>query len=54
MEILKLTSESHKFAAEKRKLNREHGLAPWVLTVAVIGGLLGIASFLGRALHLLP
>ena len=53
-ETLKLVSEAHKLAAEARKLNRDHGLAPWLVIVGVVGGMLGILSFGARLLGMVP
>ena len=47
--------EAAKFAAEQRKLaaeaSRDRVLAPWLAGAAVIGGLLGLFSFLSRIIH---
>jgi hypothetical protein len=48
-EQLKLRAEQ--LASEARKLDRERWLAPVLAIAAVIGGLLGTASFIARLIH---
>jgi hypothetical protein len=50
----KLNEETRKFVAGAQKLNRDHGLAPWVVTIGIIGGVLGIVGFAAGAFGLLP
>ncbi len=44
----KLDAEQRKLDAEQRKLSRDHWLAPVLAIAAVIGGLLGVASFIAK------
>lgn len=50
-ETIKLGAEGGKLEAEKRKFNRETVLAPLIAAVALVGGVLGTASFLARFLR---
>lgn len=50
-EIRKFTAEQHKLDAEARKLDRDRWLAPALAIASVVGGLLGVASFIARLLH---
>ena len=54
-ESSKLRAESEKFIAEQRKLiaeamklNRDRWLAPVLAIAAVVGGMLGVASFVAK------
>ena len=49
-ETLKFVAEQHKLMAETAKLNRDRYLAPVLAIVTVIGGVLGLASFLAKML----
>jgi hypothetical protein len=44
----KMMAEAAKLAAEEPKLNRDRWLAPVLAIAAVIGGLLGAASFIAK------
>lgn len=46
----KLLAEAGKLNAEGRKFNRDTLLAPLLAAIALIGGVLGVASFLARFL----
>lgn len=50
-ESRKFIAEQHKLAAEAAKLDRERWLAPALAIAAVIGGLLGAASFIAKLIH---
>jgi septal ring factor EnvC (AmiA/AmiB activator) len=43
-EAAKLRAEEMKLQAEERKLGRDRFLAPWLVIVAIIGGLITIAA----------
>jgi hypothetical protein len=45
-----LAAEQDKLQAEGRKLDRDRWLAPALATVSMVGGLLGIASFIAHLL----
>ncbi|MBV8092321.1 MAG: hypothetical protein JO110_03625 [Acetobacteraceae bacterium] len=47
-ETRKFAAEQHKLAAEAQKLRLDRWLAPALTFVAVIGGVLGVASFIAR------
>ncbi len=47
-ESLKLAAEQSKLQAEARKLERDRWLAPALAIAAVVGGLLGVASFIAK------
>ena len=54
-ESSKLRAESEKFVAEQRKLiaealklNRDRWLAPVLAIAAVVGGILGVSSFIAK------
>jgi cell division protein FtsB len=47
-ETQKFVTEQHKLIAEVQKLNRDRWLAPVLAIAAVIGGLLGVASFIAK------
>ena len=47
-ESQKLQAEREKLFAEAAKLNRDHWLAPVLAIAAVVGGLLGVASFIAK------
>jgi hypothetical protein len=49
-EALKFEREREKLGAEARKLERDHWLAPALAIAAVIGGLLGVASFIAKVI----
>ena len=49
-ESRRLTMEHDRLDAERRKLDRERWLTPLLATVSVLGGLLGLASFLASLL----
>ena len=44
----KFSAEMNKLAAEAQKFNRDRWLAPFLAIAAVIGGLLGTASFIAK------
>ncbi len=44
----KLMAEADKLRAEERKLGRDRFLAPWLVIVATVSGLLSIASLVSR------
>jgi hypothetical protein len=44
----KFQAEQRKFIAEAQKLDRDRWLAPALAIAAVIGGLLGVASFIAK------
>jgi hypothetical protein len=46
----KLMEEAYKFTAETRKLDRDRWLAPALAIAAVVGGLLGTASFIAKVI----
>jgi hypothetical protein len=50
-ETNKLVAEQRKLMAEEKKLDRDRWLAPIAALVGVIGGALGIASFVAGRLH---
>ena len=41
----KFAAEQHKLAAEAGKLERDHIYAPWLAIAAILGGVLGLATF---------
>ena len=47
-ETEKFVAEQRKLAAEARKFDRERWLAPVLAIAAVVGGLLGAATFIAR------
>jgi hypothetical protein len=47
-ETQKFASEQRKLDAEARKLDRDRWLAPALAIAAVIGGMLGTASFIAK------
>lgn len=47
-ETTKFAAEQQKLTSESQKLNRERWLSPVLATAAVIGGLLGTASFIAK------
>jgi len=47
-ESQKFQAEREKLLAEAQKLNRDRWLAPMLAVAAVIGGLLGVASFIAK------
>lgn len=47
-ETQKLAAEQHKLTAETQKLTWDRWLAPSLAIAAVIGGLLGVASFIAH------
>jgi hypothetical protein len=49
-ETHKFVAEQHKLMAEAQKLNRDRWLAPVLAIAAVIGGLLGAASFIAKVI----
>jgi hypothetical protein len=49
-EARKFAAEQHKLMAEAAKLNRDRHLAPSLAVVAVIGDVLGRASFLAKVM----
>ena len=49
-ESQKFQAEREKLLAEAAKLNRDHWLAPVLAIAAVIGGLLGTASFIAKVI----
>ena len=46
----KFRAEQRKLMAEAAKLDRDRVMAPWLAAAAVIGGLLGLTSFIARLL----
>lgn len=50
-ETQKFVAEQQKLFAEARKLDRDRWLAPALAVAAVIGGLLGAASFIARLIR---
>lgn len=50
-ETEKLMAEQRKSLAEERKLDRDRWLAPALAVASVIGGLLGVASFIARLIQ---
>ena len=49
-ETMKFVAEQHKLMAEAAKLNRDRYLAPVLAVVTVVGGLLGLATFLAKVM----
>lgn len=49
-ETRKFVAEQHKLMAEAAKLNRDRWLAPLLAVAAVIGGLLGTATFVAKVI----
>lgn len=47
-EMNKLAAEAIKLAAEGQKFNRDRWLAPFAALAAVIGGVLGTATFIAK------
>jgi hypothetical protein len=47
-EQLKFNAEQQKLLAEQLKLSRDRWLAPVLAIAAVVGGLLGVATFIAR------
>ena len=50
-ESQKFQAEREKLLAEAQKLNRDRWLAPMLAVAAVIGGLLGVASFIAKLIR---
>jgi Tfp pilus assembly protein PilN len=50
-ETRKFSTEQQKLSAEAAKLDRDRWLAPALAIAAVIGGLLGAATFIAKVIH---
>jgi hypothetical protein len=46
----KFKAEQQKLIAEAAKLNRDRLVAPWLAIASVVGGALGLATFMSRLL----
>lgn len=47
-EARKFAAEQHKLAAEASKLDRDRFYAPWLAFAAMLGGVLGLATFVAH------
>jgi len=50
-DAVKLAAEQATLYSEAHKLDRDRWLAPTLAIVSVVGGLLGVASFIARLIH---